>query len=224
VSLLAAALLLGSYLDPQYGMVSNNPHFGNGPNCDNYYLFTAEAHEIDNTVPIDFLKFFDASVESIGLFQRFPGRHDDISKDEIVGAASIDEYAAIEIFAYGETHHWDFNVANPGDFEWRYWLGRFLDVRPFVKAAAGFSLNVYEQMLWASACVTSCWSKYEDTGDKLYMYTEIKKLEGRNWLTDRAIYFWKWKMQRQYTNGPRELRGIYFGANHPLSLYSSTRF
>lgn len=220
---LLEALQSGDFLDPNYGMVSNSAHNGVAPNCDNYWLFTAEAASL-GYVPEKLNDFYRGCMIEPGLVHRYPGRTgDDISRDEMIGMAYLSEQFAKDILAYGSSHTWDFDVPNPGIFSLNFFDARFIDFSPFIQHCASQPLSIYDQILWSIGCVLSALSAYGDTSGKLIMLLEVERMKGSYSLCDFAIATWKWIMSRKYPGGPKELRKVYFGS-HPLVDFSPNAF
>lgn len=216
----------GGYLDPQYGMVSIYDHQGkNGPNCDNYWLFTAIARQLcEMTLWYDAVWFLDRCQIEYGLLHRFPGRTDDISQQELVGCAAMCPPFATGIHSYGITHWFCWNAENPGVFKWNYFYARFLDFIPFITMSANGFISPVGQLLWSAGVVTTTLMAYTNTSEKIYKWLQVEKVKGKHWITDGAIWIWKKLMQRKYPGGPKELFTIYFPPKHPCIKYAPTDF
>ncbi len=210
------------YEDTNYGVVSNVT--GNA-SCDNYHLFTSEAMLVAgwNIWP-QYARFFKDCEVKPGLIKRYPNRVDGgISQDEMIGAATLDENAAKRIYDYGQSHFWYFNPDNTS-FTLANWYGRFLDFKPYIKFRAVGSMNIFQQIAWSIMTVLSPMSSSDNTSGKILKWTQFKALKGRYWLCDQAIKFWKWRMKKSYVNGMKSVFTIYFGPNHPITVYSRKDF
>lgn len=215
------ALTQGRFLDPKYSMVGLYPHEGPGPTCDNYWLFTAQADQLGYCDPEKICWFWtQCRVEFPGLLARFPTRiGDDISKDEIIGAAFLSQWFASKIEAYGHYTNWSFDLKRPGKFAWKYWIGRYPDVAPFVQSRAGVDLWWTAKLSWAVGCVLSAISKKGITDGKILMMLQVGWMR-RYWLCRLSACFWVWRMRKQYPGGPKELRAGFFPNGHPLVAFS----
>lgn len=221
-------LRLGGFLDPKYGMVSIYNHDGaQGPNCDNYWLFTAIAMTLAKfkSWPGAARFYLDSRIEQ-GLIRRFPERDSDVSQQELVGAACLDTAFAIQIEHYGVTHWWCYNAQNPGQFKINYFFGRFIDFVPIIReeAVSFFDLLWLGKILWSIGLVTTTFSDYGDTSEKVYKWLQVEKMRGRHWITSLAIGLWVRLMQRKYPGGPKELFKEYFPAGHPFLTYAPEKF
>lgn len=211
------------YLQKTYGVVSNYQHTADEFNCDNYHLFTAEAMLLSGfTVWPGYPKFFDDSEipNHTGLICRYPGNFGNISVDELVGAATLDRDAAIEIYEYGDNHNWVFQPQG-GKFVWGSWMARFINLIPYVKHQA-FRLKWYDlfwKLSWSVACILS--TESSGTSGQLLMWVQIQKMEGHYWICDQAIRFWKWRMDSLYVGGLQQVMYIYFGSSHPLTRHAT---
>lgn len=222
VPVIEDALAAGRYLDPEYGMVSIYPHQGKGPNCDNYWLFSAQAWSLFYDNSVGETQFWNScEVRYPGLFDRWPGRRQDISKDEIIGAAYLSNYYARRIASYGSFAWWSFDIQRPGKFTWKYWIGRYPDVAPYIQSRGGSSVWITAKLSWALGCVLSALPPRGSTDGKLLMLLQITEMR-KYWVCWLASRFWLWRMRKQYPGGPQELRSIYFPAGHPLVTFSAT--
>lgn len=212
------------YLCPKYEMVSYVPHDpGQAQNCGNYWLYTAEAKSVGYD-PVHFWDFYIDSQTSIGLFTRHPEVKSNISKDELIGAAAISPAIALHMLMHAERNRWCFNAERPGKFEWRYWVWRFLDVPAFIRIRAEGKMTLVDRLLWSIACERSCRPGPIETSGKKLMYVQIPFVEGKYWLCDQAIRFWRKTMTRKYPGGPKQLMTEYFGVNHPTAERSNTHW
>jgi hypothetical protein len=213
----------GGYLDPEYGMVSIYPHTGPGPNCSNYWLFTAIAKALLNNRPWhNVLSFYMGCLREPGLIYRFPNVDSDVSQQEIAAAVSL--FPEVFFFIYGCNHSWCFNVQNPGHFTLNYWFGRFIDFPAFVKSQTTGHLGVLGQLLWSIAITTTTMTDYGNTSEKVYKWMQVEKMRGRHVLTNWAIQLWSKLMQKKYPGGPKELFSIYFPKEHPFIQYAPDQF
>lgn len=213
-------LISEGYIDTTYGVVSNTKGF-----CDNFHLFTAESMLVAgwNLWP-QYTSFYKGCEIEPGLIVRYPGRTGGgISQDEMIGAATLDENAAKRIYAYGQAHWWCFNP-DKVSFSLSNWYGRFLDFKPYIKMRAGEKLNIFQQAAWSIMTVLSPMSSEGNTSGKLLKWSQLRSMEGKYWLCDQAIKFYRWRMQRQYPGGVKQVMGIYFGTNHPITCYSRNDF
>ena len=219
---LGDALAQGRYLDPQYSMVSIYAHSGNGPNCDNYWLFTAQADQLGWCDPSYIIRFWDDCKIVYGLFARFPTRKgDDISKDEIIAAAYLSEWFAKQIEMYGSHNLWSFDLKRPWKFTLGYWIGRYPDVAPYVQSRAGVSVWWTARFSWAVGCVLATMSKKDITDGKILMLLQVTWMR-RYWICRLAADFFICRMRKQYPGGPKELRAGFFTQGHPLVDFSPT--
>jgi hypothetical protein len=214
-------LLSKGYLDATYSVVSNSP--GNA-NCDNYHLFSAEAMETQgwNLWP-QYESFYKACEVKPGLIKRYPTYvNQGISQDEMIGAATLSDNAAKRIYEYGKTHWWYFN---PDGAPWSlsYWFGRILDFPVYVKLRATGSINILDQILWSVMTALSPISPESNTSGKLLKYVQISKVKGKYVLTDLAIKWYNYRMKKVY-GSPKSLFNIYFGPEHPLTIYAPGSF
>jgi hypothetical protein len=213
-------LMQQGYLDKEYGVVSNTKG-----SCDNYNLFTAEAAEISSwgRWP-QYQNFFKSSEVQPGLIKRYPGRvNGGISQDEIIGAATLSTEAAERIYKSRRWRFWYFNP-DKKPFSFSMWLGRFIDVKPYVKMRATGHINLFDQFCWSVMTFLSPLSSYGNTSGKLLKYVQISRMEGNNWLCDQAIRFYRWRMSKMYPGGLKELVGIYFSKEHPFYAYAKNNF
>jgi hypothetical protein len=221
------ALKSGGYLDPEYGMVSIYDHKGlPGPNCSNYWLFTAIAATIGGfpyRSSEQCERFYAASQVRPGLILRWPKSPNDVSQQEIVAASALGFPRRIE--QYGASNLWCFNAQDPDKFSFNYFYARFLDVVPFIRMMSGYRVTI-GLLFWAIAVITTALTSYGNTSEKVYKYMEVEKIKGRHWGTNFTIWIWIWKklMQRKYPGGPKELFAIYFPAKHPFIDYAPERF
>jgi hypothetical protein len=217
---LTGDLQSGGFTDPQYGMVSLYDHNGlPGPNCANYWLFTAQAFQLGYFNLVKQIRFWkDATVLYSGLFSRWPSIVQDISKDEIIGAATLSQIFAELILSYGLRSWWSFDLQRPMKFTWKYWIGRYPDVAPYVFSRAGRNIWFGAQLSWAIGCVLSTFGS--GTDGRILMMVQIPWMR-RHPICAAAGSFWKWRMKKQYPGGPRALRTVYFPAGHPLIAASA---
>lgn len=219
---LTSDLQKGGFLDPQYGMVSLYNHDGKpGPNCSNYWLFTSEAYQLGYFNLVGQVRFWNACAIKRGLFYRWPTGGGDISKDEIIGAATLSTLFAQAIAAYGRETFWSFDTTRPGKFTLSYWIGRYCDVAPYVYSRAGKPLWLGAELSWAIGCILSVLDSSSDTTGRILMMMQIPWMR-RHPLCAAAAIFWKWRIKKQYPGGPQALRAGYFPAGHPLIAYSPT--
>jgi len=221
---LYADLQAQHYLDQNYGTVSNQPYTSPGFNCDNPSLFSAEAMLLSGFVTWPgYSRFFDdAEVPGkTGLFHRYPGDTGNISVDEIIGAATIDEDIAKSIWIYAEKNYWIFQPQG-GPFIISSWMGRFVSLPPYVKHCSGTPMTYLDQILWSIGCILSPYSS--GTSGKILQWVQIEKIEGKYTICDAAISFWKEKMTRFYPGGLQQIMGIYFSNQHPFYKWSPKDF
>lgn len=218
---LYADLQAQHYLDATYGVVSNEANSG----CDNYNLYTAEAMIVAGwTFWPQYKTFFEKSQVAPGLMTRYPYRENDgISQDEMIGAATLDALAAARIYEYGQAHWWYFNP-DKQPFSLSHWFGRFIDFAPYVKQAAGLKLNLLDQIKWCIGTIISPLSEVGNTSDKCLKWVQFRKVEGRYWLCNLAIKFWRARMHRQYPGGMKAVFAIYFGQQHPITVWARKDF
>lgn len=214
------------YLDPTYGMASNYTYAldEKGFNCDNPSLFSAQAMLLSgfDSWP-GYARFYNDSEVAQGFMHRYPGSQTDLSFDELIGAATLDETVAREMLAYGRSHFWVFQPQG-GKFTWSAWMGRYINLPAYVRHQAR-GLRWYElhyKLLWSLACVLSPLPPPSDTSGKLLMWVQIQKMRGHYWVCDRAIQFWNYKMRKQYVRGMRDVFAYYFGSSHPFVAYAPT--
>lgn len=215
-------LLSQHYLDSNYGVISN---VQGDESCDNYHLFSAEAKLVAGwDIWPQYVSFYKACEVEPGLICRYPGKESNgISQDEMIGAATLDAAAAECIYQYGQKHWWYYDVSKNG-FSLSKWMGRFIDFKPYIKHAARFKLNIFQQLAWTVGTIITTFSSYDNTSSKLLKWVQLKKMEHNYYLCDLAIIFFRWKMSRQYKNGLKDVMGIYFGPNHPLAKYAPNNF
>lgn len=220
---LYADLQAQHYLDQTYGTVSNNPYTAPGFNCDNPSLFSAEAMLLAGfTVWPGYGRFFTDSITYPGFMHRYPSNTGNISADELIGVATIGSNTDL-LLRYGRKNWWIFQPQG-GKFVWGSWMARFPNFIPYVKHRA-VGLRWYDlhwKTLWSLGCILSPFSS--GTSGPLLMWVQIQKMQGHYWLTDQAIKFWKWKMNRLYSGGLKQLMYIYFGPNHPFTQHAPTNF
>lgn len=221
---LYADLQAQHYLDQAYGTVSNQEYTGPGFNCDNPSLFSAEAMLLAGfTSWPGYPRFFDdAEVPGkTGLFHRYPGDTGNISVDEIIGAATLDQDVATSIYIYGTKNHWIFQPQG-GKFTFSAWMGRFINLVPYVIHCTGNKMSIIDQILWSIGCVLSPYSS--GTSGKLLQWVQIKKIQGSYTICDAAISFWKEIMTKFYPGGLQQIMGIYFSNQHPFYKWSPKDF
>jgi hypothetical protein len=218
------ALEQGNFIDPQYGMVSVYASTTPGPSCGNYFLFTAQAQTLGYfNFQKEYQFWLGCRVQFWGLFSRWPNQISDISKDEIIGAASLSQQFAYAIAGYGDKAFWCFDLQKPGKISLRYWIGRFPDVVPYVQSRAGRDLWFPAKISWAVGCLASCLAGQSNTSGKLLMMLQIPWMR-RYLICAVAAWIWTWRMKRMYPGGPQQVRAIYFGASHPLAVFSPTEW
>ena len=222
------------YLHPIWkvvGLTKDDPYFG--PAIDNYHLYTAHyfnfgATEEDHR---NYWRYINACAMKTnsgltGLYWRFPNGPEPISQDEIIGMGFCCWKMKSQVFTpvilrYGNANFWSFNNTDPGKFTFATWLGRFLNLKPFLLSCTGQSVNIFRQVIWSLWCLASLFSTKQETSGKLLQYVQIPVME-KYWLCRQAGKIWRYFMKKQY-GSPQSLFAIYF-PNHPLAIYAPLEF
>lgn len=209
------------------GLKANDPN--TGYSIDNYHLYTAHYLNLGATADdyMSYFKFIDACQGlSPGLFWRFPKGPEPISQDELIGIAICgwhmgDTLPVEEIINYGNHNFWCFNNSSPGHFSLNQWLGRFLDLKPFLLASIHKPLNLLRQSIWSLYLLATLFSTKQNTSGKLLKYAQTRIME-KYLICKVSIKIWKFFMKKQY-GSPQALFQIYF-PNHPLATYAPKEF
>lgn len=156
------------------------------------------------------------------VYDRYPMDSSSLnSHDNLIGLmAALYFYCPlknIDIWRWGEKHWGSWNNQDPDKWTFASWLARIPGVWAFVKAAAGRPMNILDQLVWAAACVWSCFSKKEDTSGKCLQYLQNQVVWGKHKICDWAIIHWREQMLSMYPGGMKEVYAIYFGKEHPFA-------
>lgn len=217
---------LAKYVDPETGLFT-----GADGGRDDMPVVAAVAIFVSND-PIYVLKtaqrvllFLEREDINLGwgIFRRYPGANDN-SMDNMVAACFVSPEFAKSVLAGASMTEWCFNVRNPLRFSVQDFYGRFIGFIPFVKACAEADLNRVNIFLSSVACLYSTISPYGDTTNKILQMLMNVRLRGRDKWLDRAINEWCAIMQRRYPKGPKELLGLYYGIDHPITLEAAEVF
>lgn len=161
-----------------------------------------------------------------GLYYRHPG-HNDIKQehDDYIGVAAADYFLKVgvakEITTFGREHDWIYDSLNPESKEIRFWHGRFGDVVPHYKNCAGERLGIFDAFTWALAIFVGAFRERSGTSGTILDWLKIVPMDGKYFICDLAILFWRWKMKKKFPLGMSDVFATYFqndgGYDHPFS-------
>lgn len=208
------------YLHPKYKVPSNILSESENFNCDNYHLFSAHyhilmrlsGHSLSTDDALNYFYFYHCC--SGLVLDRFPGRKDDISQDELIGANVLH-------YIYGRSTRNNpygcYNLKNPSKFDIRYWFARHLDFAPLIKASNKIELSFFDQISWAAAVILTANDREMETSGKLLRFVQFPVIAGKYSICDMAIKYFLNKVSLK--NAYR----IFFGDNHPFYTYCPNR-
>jgi hypothetical protein len=202
------------YLDPDTGLL-----MATDGGKDNLILYSAYLYrELEGNsyytnaqrLRLSCLTFLFQGQAAPGLYRRAPGSQDDNSIDNLIGACYISPTIARYILRRWNSHFACFDVNRPA---WiglgKNWYGRFIGLKPYIKAAAGKPVSRFDKLLWSLACI---WSTYRSKGasDPLLQSLQNDLMPGCR----LAKMLWR----RKYN--VKALYSAYFGPDHPLTNYA----
>lgn len=151
-----------------------------------------------------------------GCYSRRPLDSESSSYDDHLAIACFNSNLARSIYDYAIKHDW---MWPPGKY-----LGRFQLFVPTVKYCAGVKLSMVSQLQLAGAFIWNSFEKKEETSGKCLHYMVSLAMSGSpSWIIQTALSIWRLRMTKLY-GGPRGLYSIYFGSEHPFSIYSPEVF
>lgn len=232
------------YVHPNWGMVSNRSHVIPLPdvivpaNCDNYPLFTAFASlflrpEDRQKLVENACKFFsDCQLQNLQHGYLYPSREPlnpgNISQDNLIGYAALDSNLAYLVYELGQDLNWCFPFEDKSlKGRLRFWLGRHLDMVPFIKMQAGLPTSYTEQVIWALFQMFSFLKPYADTSGKHLAYVMVKKMKpliSQYPMTKFGIYYFETLMKQQYEAGAADMLFIYYGRSHWINELEDSAF
>lgn len=151
--------------------------------------------------------FLTGSRVAPGLYLRAPGDKDDNSVDNMIGACFVSSSVASDILSRWNSRFACFDVNRPS---WigigKNWYGRFVGLKPYIKACAGEEVTWWDTIIWSLACI---WSTYRSKGasDPLLQSLQNDKMPG--------CVFAKRLWNKKYS--VKALYATYFGTDFPLS-------
>lgn len=211
-----------SYIDPQTGMVALQPNT-DGRSCDNHLLFTATASRVfgyPSTGQL-FLAVHKFRLAT-GSYTRYPGDPEPSSWDDHLGLAVAHPELAKEILDYAYGNDWTWNSAE-GTADKAKWLGRIPLFVPTVLAAAGTKLSLFNQIRAAVCFVQNTFEKREETSGMCLLFLAQHAFKDQGIILDIATRFWRWRSNKKYPNGMKDVYGIYF-KDHPFTNNAPVTF
>lgn len=172
-----------------------------------------------------FEDFIESCRQKNGLLVRYPKDTGHEAPDDYIGAVAAlyavsDHSTILQWYSWGLTHDFTYDNVDPEKFSIEQCFGRFPDFAPFMKAAAGDSLNILDQFRACSAFLWSAWWDSEtDTTSIILNWCKVQVLRGRYSLVDAAIRFWQQRWMRVYPTGMQSVFAVYFHPEHPFVDY-----
>jgi hypothetical protein len=145
-----------------------------------------------------------------GLLNRWPGGFGGLtSHDEVIGASFLDSDFAKRAVNYLASQDGNYNnTGEPETIPGQHNLYRFVWFLPFVKARAGFKVNVISQFAWVTRLLGDLFNyKPGDEGGKLLTWIMLEDMSKQS-ICKIFIYFWKKKMKKLGL-GPKKMFEIY---------------
>lgn len=198
------------YID-QDGLIGNKPNpekWSNG----NPILDTAIATIIPSKV---FLYRFCCNSVGLcssapGVFNKNPGRTDQISHDDMIGAAVFYRQS---VYQYAMLNGWV--LSNTGEFYWDAWVKPWH--RGYYCLLVGRPNLVYNLFLAGMLIVDGLFNTQDSSTKKLNWLIQTQ-LYGRVWIVDKAIAIWR-KYTYKHWGSYKNIFKTYYGENHPFTRY-----
>lgn len=144
-----------------------------------------------------------------GLYFRHPSDPSGNSVDNMIGTCFVSMLDASFILERWNRLWGCFDVHRPA---WvgigANWYGRFVGLKPYIKAAAGQPVSWLDKVIWSAACI---WSTIHSTGasDPLLQSLQNDTMPGCQFA--KRIWDKKYSVPALYAE--------YFGEGHPLAKY-----
>ena len=104
-------------------------------------------------------EYAEACRVAYGLFYRRPdGSFGPTSHDELIGIASLCSGLAAEVVQYLDDRDGLYETHGPDAYPERYNVYRFLWLRPYLAARAGYRVSLISQAIWSLKLVVEAWS------------------------------------------------------------------
>lgn len=163
---------------------------------------------------------FSAPTEKVFFIRRHPGGEPTTVDDytAAVFAEFLQQAALLSrwFLDYGPKQNY---IYAPDDTDFRFFLGRFLQLYCIANWVAGRKPSLAQEFAWFWSVLSAAFSEGQDEKVLSWMLVEIGK--GRRLIFKPLIWFWKKQLKKHYGEGGiGEVLSRYYGnPNHPNAVY-----
>jgi hypothetical protein len=162
-----------------------------------------------------------------GLYKRYPGVPEGpTTHDDLTGIAVASYLWGLpfgeEILDYARKNKWCWYQP----FRWKeyLYLPRIPDFAATIKRCGNEQPNLVEQWAFKQALHWNVFEDRKETSGKCLVYLKAKACWGVSIPMDDTISRWRDQMQLKYRYGMKDVYSIYFGADHPISVFAPENF
>ena len=213
------------YLESEYKMAT--PSTGGG-SCDNlilyhytYYTLLTDFSELAK-VKIEMIQYNDLCYYLPGIYTRHPNQLDNQnSVDNYIAIALSSASASADILEHNKKFYIYDTNSKDGKTGIDSWFGRFIGFSSLLKYL-NHKENFLDNIALCAAMLFTLRTPKEDTSNKCLqlLINRYLKHTGPGILIGLALKIWDSYMLKQYPNGVAEMYSIYFGKDHPFTLYA----
>lgn len=196
------------------GLIMRTPtNFGGHESIDDNIAYITAGYFLKTNFAKDWLKY-GRSVGVVGI--------DDTEMDQDKVSKSKLVYSLLSLFGNIPVG-WTFNNISPDKFHVSSWYGRFQQLIAHAQFAAGETVPLWRQLLWAASLISKAYSDREDA--KVLGWHMVQVAKGKTYICDKAIEFFNEKIKEEYPQGIGQIIAEEFSnPEHPSAVWLKNQF
>lgn len=150
-----------------------------------------------------------------GIFDKNPNRKDEITHDDLIGAAAasdlLDRKIVKNLVKFGEENYWI--LSNTGKPYFTAYAKIWHKI--FYEICAGKKVSLFEKIILALSLLLPSSS----SGDRLD-FIQLAVLQNKSYVFQLAKFFWKIKIRKKYGSISKMLENYYNNKEHIFVIYT----